>query len=86
VYAAIQDIVPPELRATAMSLYFLGMYLCGGAFGPLIVGALSDRFAAAAGGDRAAGLHDAMYVIPAVSLALSIVLWVSARAASRLKA
>jgi MFS family permease len=83
VYAAIQDLVPPELRATAMSLYFLGMYLCGGAFGPLIVGALSDRFAAAAGGDRAAGLHDAMYAIPAVSLGLAVVLWVSARVAGR---
>jgi predicted MFS family arabinose efflux permease len=78
VYAAIQDIVPPELRATAMSLYFLGMYLCGGAFGPLLVGALSDRFAAAAGGGeagRAAGLHDAMYAIPAMSLVLAAVLW-----------
>ena len=80
VYAAIQDIVPPELRATAMSLYFLGMYLCGGAFGPLIVGALSDRFAAAAGGDRAVGLHDAMYVLPVVSLALAGVLLAGARA------
>jgi MFS family permease len=83
VYAAIQDIVPPELRATAMSLYFLGMYLCGGAFGPLIVGALSDRFAAAAGGDRAVGLHDAMYVLPVVSLALAGVLLAGARATAR---
>ena len=83
VYAAIQDIVPPELRATAMSLYFLGMYLCGGAFGPLIVGALSDRFAAAAGGDRAVGLHDAMYVLPVVSLALAAVLLAGARATAR---
>lgn len=83
VYAAIQDIVPPELRATAMSLYFLGMYLCGGAFGPLIVGRLSDRFAAAAAGDRAAGLHDAMYLIPAASFALAAVLWWSARVAAK---
>jgi MFS family permease len=78
VYAAIQDIVPPDLRATAMSLYFLGMYLCGGAFGPLVLGALSDRFAAASG-DRAAGLHDAMYIIPAVSAVLAGVLWWSER-------
>ncbi len=83
VYAAIQDIVPPELRATAMSLYFLGMYLCGGAFGPLIVGALSDHFAAAAGGDRAAGLRQAMYTLPVVSASLSAVLAVSARVARR---
>jgi MFS family permease len=84
VYAAIQDIVPPELRATAMSMYFLAMYLCGGAFGPLLVGSLSDRFAKLAGGGevgRAAGLHDAMYVIPIMSAALAVVLWVSDRVA-----
>jgi MFS family permease len=83
VYAAIQGIVPPELRATAMSFYFLAMYLCGGAFGPLLVGALSDRFAAAAGGDRAAGLHQAMYIIPMVSVALAAVLWISAIVSAR---
>ena len=86
VYAAIQDIVPPELRATAMSMYFLAMYLCGGAFGPLILGMLSDRFARIAGGGeagRAAGLHDAMYVIPLMSAALVVVLWVGDRAARR---
>jgi MFS family permease len=79
VYAAVQGVVPAELRATAMSLYFLVMYLCGGAFGPLIVGALSDHFAAAAGGDRAAGLHQAMYVMPAVSVVLAAVLWLTER-------
>jgi MFS family permease len=80
VYAAIQDIVPPDLRATAMSLYFLGMYLCGGAFGPLALGALSDHFAAAAGGDRAIGLHQAMYLMPVVSVAVAGTLWVADRA------
>jgi MFS family permease len=79
VYAAIQDLVPPDLRATAMSLYFLGMYLCGGAFGPLAMGALSDHFAAAAGGDRAIGLHQAMYVMPLVSVAVAGSLWVAGR-------
>ena len=83
VYAAIQRVVPPELRATAMSLYFLAMYLAGGAFGPLVLGALSDRFAVAAGGDRARGLHDAMYVIPILSLALGAVLSVSSGAVNR---
>jgi MFS family permease len=86
VYAAIQDIVPPELRATAMSMYFLAMYLCGGAFGPLILGTLSDRFARIAGGGeagRATGLHDAMYVIPLMSAALAVVLWIGHRSARR---
>jgi MFS family permease len=59
------------------------MYLAGGAFGPLVLGALSDRFAAAAGGDRALGLHDAMYVIPVLSLMLGVVLWVSSGAVDR---
>jgi predicted MFS family arabinose efflux permease len=86
VYATIQDIVPTELRATAMSMYFLAMYLCGGAFGPLLVGSLSDRFARIAGGGeagRAAGLHDAMYVLPLMSAALAVVLWAGDRAARR---
>jgi predicted MFS family arabinose efflux permease len=79
VYAAIQDLAPADLRATAMSLYFLGMYLCGGAFGPLVMGALSDHFAAIAGGDRAIGLHQAMYAMPVVSVAVAGALWVADR-------
>jgi hypothetical protein len=86
VYAAIQDLVGPALRGTAMAVYFLIMYVCGGAFGPLLVGTLSDRLAAAAAragalpeAARAAGLHGAMYVIPAMSLVLAAVLWAGAR-------
>ena len=58
------------------------MYLLGGAFGPLLVGALSDRFALAAGGGeagRAIGLRNAMYVMPLMSILLAAVLWWSAR-------
>ena len=50
VYAAIQDIVPAELRATAMAMYLMAMYLCGGALGPLATGRLSDYFARSAAG------------------------------------
>ena len=88
VYAAIQDLVAPRLRGTAMAVYFLAMYLCGASFGPLVTGRLSDLLAhrAAAGGPttelaRAAGLHQAMYVVPAFSLALALVLAGGARAA-----
>jgi MFS family permease len=87
VYAAIQDIVPPSLRGTAMAIYFMAMYLCGASFGPLATGALSDHFArqAAGGGAiteaaRAIGLHQAMYAIPALSVALAGLLWAGARA------
>jgi len=86
VYAAIQDVVPAALRATAMAAYYLAMYLCGASFGPLVTGRLSDHFAhqamaagAAAEAARAVGLHQAMHVIPALSVLLAAVLWVGAR-------
>ena len=89
-YAAIQDIVAPSLRGTAMAVYFMAMYLCGASFGPLVTGGLSDHFAreaAQAAGSgaiteaaRAIGLHQAMYAIPALSVALAALLWAAARA------
>lgn len=76
VYAAIQDVVPPNLRGTAVALYFFAMYVLGASFGSTVMGALSDYFAhramlGAGASDmadefRAAGLHSAMYVIPAL--------------------
>jgi MFS family permease len=87
VYAAINDIVPPELRGTAMAGYLLVTYLGGAAFGPLATGMLSDRLARRAAGAsavneaaRAIGLHQAMYLIPAMALLLAAVLWAGARA------
>ena len=70
-----------------MAAYFLVMYLCGGALGPLLTGRLSDHFARRAAGSgalsaeaaRAIGLHDAMYVIPVLSLALAVILWAGSR-------
>jgi MFS family permease len=89
VYAAIQDIVPPPLRATSMAVYFLAMYLCGASFGPLITGRLSDYLARGAahaagstgGGEafRAIGLHQAMYIIPVMSAALALALYAGSR-------
>lgn len=81
VYTAIQDVVEPRLRATAMALFFAGLYLLGGGLGPLVVGWLSDRSAQAAmhtaGATemtevfKAVGLHDAMLLIP-VALFLTL--------------
>lgn len=48
VYTAIQDVVEPRLRATAMALFFAGLYLLGGGMGTVVVGLLSDHFAHAA--------------------------------------
>jgi predicted MFS family arabinose efflux permease len=80
VYAAIQDIVPSGLRGSAIAGYYMAMYLCGGAFGPLVTGRLSDYLAhGTSEAARAQGLHQAMYVIPILSAALGVVLWAAAR-------
>jgi MFS family permease len=86
VYAAIQDIVPGQLRGTAMATYYLAMYLCGASFGPLVTGRLSDHFAHVAANSgialeaaRAIGLHQAMYLIPVCSVMLAAVLWTAGR-------
>jgi predicted MFS family arabinose efflux permease len=97
VYSTIQDIVEPSLRGTAMSLYFCAMYLAGASLGPLGTGALSDyctASAATAAGVldhtaqtlepfRAAGLHSAMYVIPALEVLLAVVLFAASRTVTR---
>ena len=89
VYSAIQDIVAPTMRGTAMAIYFMAMYLCGASFGPLLTGKLSDlmarRAADAAGAARvteafkAIGLQQAMFVIPILSLLLAVVLYCGSR-------
>ena len=93
VYAAIQDVVQPSLRATAMAIYFFAMYLLGGSLGPVLTGKLSDHFArlamTTAGASsitdpfRAVGLHSAMYVIPLCSFILSMVLFAATSRVSK---
>lgn len=92
VYPAIQDVVEPGLRGTAMALYFFAMYVLGGSFGTTILGRLSDYFATRAMTDagatqlepfRAAGLHSAFYVVPLVSFLLTLVLLAGARTVAR---
>lgn len=64
VYATVQDIIEPALRATAMALYFFAMYILGAALGPYATGALSDHFivqAAQADGVALADLSEAEY-------------------------
>ena len=87
VYPAIQDVVEPKLRGSAMALYFLGMYFLGGAYGTVITGFLSDHFAQQAMIEahataiepfRAIGLQKAFYTVPLVSLLLTLVLFAGA--------
>ena len=86
IYAAMHDVVQPEFRGEAMGAYFAVQYLAGAAWGPLLTGRLSDAFAsrarnggAAADAARAIGLHQAMYIIPALALLLAAVLFIAAR-------
>ena len=97
VYAAIHDIVEPQLRGTAMALYFFAMYVLGASLGPLGTGMASDYFtrkAAIAAGVvdttqkalepfRANGLHAAMYIIPILSALLTVVLFAASRTVER---
>jgi predicted MFS family arabinose efflux permease len=93
VYSTIQDITPPDLRGTAMSVYFLAMYLLGGAVGPYVLGAVSDYFTKRAAHTagvadvsistlepfKAAGLHTAMYIVPVLIMMLAFVLFMASR-------
>jgi MFS family permease len=86
VYATVQDIVEPPLRGTAMAIYFFAMYFLGAILGPVATGWLSDWFASRAAGGaestelyKAVGLHDAMYLIPVLDVALVAVLLAAAR-------
>lgn len=92
VYAAIQDVIEPALRGTAMALYFFAMYVLGASLGPVGTGMLSDHFAkkamTAAGATdmteqfKATGLHSAMYVIPLICALLAVVLFAASRTVS----
>ncbi len=81
VYATLHDVVEPELRGTAMAVYFFAMYVLGASFGPIATGMASDFFTrrAAAGAAlepfRGEGLHSAMYLIPVLSILLTLVLF-----------
>jgi MFS family permease len=93
VYSTIQDVIEPSLRGTAMALYFFAMYVLGASLGPVGTGLASDYFtqqAALAAGVteltrealepfRAAGLHSAMYIIPALGALLTLVLFAGSR-------
>jgi len=92
VYSAIQDVVEPRLRGTAVSLYFFAMYVLGASFGSTIMGAVSDYFANEAMLEagaavmaiqfRAAGLRSAMHIIPALMILCSLSLLGAARTVS----
>jgi MFS family permease len=89
VYTAIQDVIEPRLRGTAVAIYFCCMYIFGASMGPVGTGMLSDHFAHKAMLDagagtmteafKAIGLHNAMYAIPVLALAAAAVLFAASR-------
>lgn len=93
VYPCVPELVPPNLRATAMAVFFAGFYLGGAAFGSVAVGMLSDHLAHAArlveGLDslteshRATGLRGAMILVPIALAVGSFSAWMAARTYAR---
>jgi MFS family permease len=97
IYSAIQDVIEPSLRGTAMALYFFAMYVLGASLGPLGMGSLSSYFtrqAALAAGVTdtsfqalrpfaAEGLHSALYVVPVFGVLLGLVLLAASRTVAR---
>jgi MFS family permease len=97
VYSAIQDVIEPSLRGTAMALYFFAMYVLGASLGPVGMGFLSSYFtrhAALAAGVTdtsfqalrpfaAEGLHSALYVVPVFGFLLTVVLFAASRTVAR---
>jgi len=97
VYSTIQDVIEPSLRGTAMALYFFAMYVLGASLGPYGTGLVSDFYtarAASAAGTinltrqalepfRATGLHSAMYIIPALGVLLTLVLFAASRTVTK---
>jgi MFS family permease len=90
VYSSLQDVVAPQLRATAIAVYFFFQYILGAGFGTIVTGALSDMFARnamiAAGASemapafRAEGLHSALsLVVPLALLLTAIFLFIAAK-------
>ena len=74
VMASTQDVVPPEQKGLASGAAYFCMMLFGGAFGPAMVGKLSDVFG---GGYK--GLTYGLYVASLFGVAAAIVWWKAAK-------
>ena len=74
VAATTQDVVPTELRGLSWGTAVVALYLLGGAWGPLLVGAISDRID---GGY--VGLAIGLAVSGLFGLVASVLWWAAAR-------
>lgn len=88
VYSTVQDVIEPELRGTAMALYFMFMYPLGASLGPLVGGALSDWIAEHSQiptglAADAFGLRQSMFLVPGLFAGLAAVLFAGSRTVAR---
>jgi hypothetical protein len=67
--AVTQDVVHPGLRAVSLSLNVITQHLLGSALAPAVIGALSDAW----------GLETALLILPAFTLAASILFLIGSR-------
>lgn len=91
---AVAEVVDPRARGSATAIFFAAFYLLGGAFGPVLAGALSEYFASTATATaelstEAIGLHTSlMWLLPVSFAVLAIGTFAASRTieADRLRA
>jgi MFS family permease len=72
--ATTQDVVAPRLKGLSSGTSYLAMMVFGGAWGPILVGGLSDAFG---GGHQ--GLAYALYVSTAFGFIATVFFWLASR-------
>jgi MFS family permease len=76
VFATLQDLVKPDVRATAVAIVSVAGVIFGQGLGPLVVGAISDLMASGAAGDTGAeGLRWAMTAVALVNWLTVLWFW-----------
>lgn len=73
VFAMLQDLVDPSVRATALAIVALSGVVVGQGFGPVVVGFLSDHWQSAT--DGAGGLRRAMTAVATVNFLTIALFW-----------
>ena len=76
--ATTQDLVLPRMRGTATAAFFLGTTLVGLAFGPYLVGLISDLNATMVDGQRVGDLRTGILSVMFATMPISLVLLIFA--------
>ena len=72
--AVSQDVVMPALKGTSWGMAVFCMYVFGGGWAPIVVGAISDAL-----GGGAAGLKTALIIVAFSGIAAAFLLWLGSR-------